>query len=398
MKNLFYLFIAAFILGSCSNDDDNNGNNDGDPNTKTYDLVSASESSVNGKVTFERNEDGSATVEIELDGTSEGDMHPAHIHLNSVAEGGGIVVTLQPVDGDTGISTTVVSALDDETEITYEELLDYDGHVNVHLSEAEMGTIIAQGDVGVNELTDVSKTYELTSEGEDGVEGSLTITERLSGAALVEIDLEDTEDGAEHPVNIYTNSVLETGDIAISLNPVDGATGYSATHVESLDDDTDITYEELLEYDGHVNVHLSEDEMGTIIAWGDIGTNELTENSIVYDLESGVDETIFGTATFVERLSGETVVIIALEGTEAGGLHPAYLYTGTAADASEDVAISLNDVNGETGMSITHVGSLIDDTAIDFEGMIDIDGHIRVTESLISDDVIAQGDVGVNAE
>src|SRR5690606_24920698 len=162
MKNLFYLFIAAFILGSCSNDDDNNGNNNGDPNTKTYDLVSSSESSVNGKITFEKNEDGSATVEIELNGTSEGDMHPAHIHMNSVAEGGGIVVTLQPVDGDTGTSTTVVSALDDDTDITYEELLDYDGHVNVHLSEAEMGTIITQGDVGVNELTDVSKTYGLT--------------------------------------------------------------------------------------------------------------------------------------------------------------------------------------------------------------------------------------------
>src|SRR5690606_17578559 len=299
MKNLFYLFIAAFILGSCSYDDDNNGDNNGDPNTKTYDLVSASDSSVEGTVTFEKNDDGSTTVEIELDGTSEGDMHPAHIHVNSAAEGGGIAVTLQPVDGDTGMSTTVVSALDDETGITYEELLDYDGHVNVHLSEAEMGTIIAQGDVGGNELTDVSKTYDLNSNGEDGVEGTVTITERLSGAALVEIDLEDTEDGAVHPANIYTNSVLETGDIAISLNPVDGATGYSATHVEMLDDETDITYEGLLEYDGHVRVHLSEDEMGTIIARGDIGTNELTDNSVVYDLESGVDETIFGTATFI---------------------------------------------------------------------------------------------------
>jgi len=398
MKNLFYLFIAAFILGSCSNDDDNNGDNNGDPNTKTYDLVSASDSSVEGTVTFEKNDDGSTTVEIELDGTSEGDMHPAHIHVNSAAEGGGIAVTLQPVDGDTGMSTTVVSALDDETGITYEELLDYDGHVNVHLSEAEMGTIIAQGDVGGNELTDVSKTYDLNSNGEDGVEGTVTITERLSGAALVEIDLEDTEDGAVHPANIYTNSVLETGDIAISLNPVDGATGYSATHVEMLDDETDITYEGLLEYDGHVRVHLSEDEMGTIIARGDIGTNELTDNSVVYDLESGVDETIFGTATFIERLSGETVVIIALEGTGAGDAHPAYLYTGTAADASEDVAISLNDVNGETGMSITHVGSLDDDTSIDFEGMLDIDGHIRVYESEGSDQIIAQGDVGVNAE
>src|SRR5690606_4746237 len=109
-------------------------------------------------------------------------------------------------------------------------------------------------------------------------------------------------------------------------------------------------------------------------------------------------DAIFGTATFDERLSGETVVIITLEGTETGDSHPAHIYTGAATDASEDVEISLNDVNGETGMSITHISSLDDDTSIDYEGMINIDGHIRVTQSLISDDIIAQGDVGVNAE
>lgn len=397
MKNLFYLFIAAFILGSCSNDDDNGGNND-DPNTKTYDLLSVSDSSVNGTVTFEKNDDGSTTVEIELNGTSDGDMHPAHIHLNSAAEGGGIAVTLQPVDGDTGMSTTIVSALDDETAITYEELLEYDGHVNVHLSEAEMSTIIAQGDIGVNELTDESKTYNLNSASEHEIEGTVIISKRASGAALVEINLEETEDGAEYPANIYMNSILEAGDIAIALNSVNGATGYSATHVESLDDETDITYEELLEYDGHVGVHLSEDEMGTVVASGDIGTNELTDNKVEYGLESVSDESISGTATFIERLSGETVVIITLEGTSAGNSHPASIYTGTAAENSEDVEISLNDVNGETGISITHIGMLNDETAINFEGMLDINGHIRVYESEESDEIIAQGDVGANAD
>lgn len=398
MKNLFYLFVAAFILGSCSNDDDNNGDNNGDPNTKTYDLVSASDSSIEGTVTFEKNDDGSTTIEIELDGTSDGDMHPAHIHVNSVAEGGGIAVTLQPVDGDTGMSTTVVSALDDDTAISYEELLEYDGHINVHLSEAEMGTIIAQSDIGINELTDESNTYVLNNVNEGEIHGTMTISERISGAALVEIDLEDTEDGAEYPANIYMNSILETGDVAISLNPVNGTTGYSATHVEMLDDETDITYEGLLEYDGHVNVHLSEDEMDTVVASGDIGTNVFTDNSVEYNLESVSDESISGTATFIERISGETVVIITLEGTTAGNSHPAYIYTGTAADASEDVVISLNDVNGETGMSITHVGLLDDETAIDFDGMLDIDGHIRIYESEGSEEIIAQGDVGVNAE
>jgi hypothetical protein len=46
-------------------------------------------------------------VTLDLEGTSEGDVHPAHIHFNSVAVGGGIAVTLTSVDGESGKSVTV---------------------------------------------------------------------------------------------------------------------------------------------------------------------------------------------------------------------------------------------------------------------------------------------------
>ena len=53
-------------------------------------------------------------------------MHPAHIHFNSAAEGGEIALSLEPVDGDTGISETTVEMLDDkETEISFEDLMDF---------------------------------------------------------------------------------------------------------------------------------------------------------------------------------------------------------------------------------------------------------------------------------
>jgi hypothetical protein len=82
-------------------------------------------------------------------------------HLNNAADGGDIALTLKPVDGTTGKSTTF-KTLDNEC-ITYQALLDFDGYINVHLSADKLATLVAQGDIGQNDLTDVSKVYALGS-------------------------------------------------------------------------------------------------------------------------------------------------------------------------------------------------------------------------------------------
>jgi hypothetical protein len=46
-----------------------------------------------------------------------GGSHPGHIHMNTAVEGGGIAFTFKPVNGDTGISTTDVSKLNDNTTV-----------------------------------------------------------------------------------------------------------------------------------------------------------------------------------------------------------------------------------------------------------------------------------------
>lgn len=116
----------------------------------TYTLNSVSDPAIDGEVTFTKLDASSTLVRIELMGTTAGNSHPAHIHANSASEGGGIVVHFTPVDGATGISETTVSALSDGTAISYEGLVGYDGHVNVHLSTTEMSTLIAQGNIGSN--------------------------------------------------------------------------------------------------------------------------------------------------------------------------------------------------------------------------------------------------------
>jgi hypothetical protein len=87
-------------------------------------------------------------IVIRLSGTQAGGSHPAHIHLNTAAEGGGIVLDLNNVQGGTGYSETEVTKLNDGSAISYAQLLDYNGYVNVHLSAGNLATLVAQGDIG----------------------------------------------------------------------------------------------------------------------------------------------------------------------------------------------------------------------------------------------------------
>lgn len=278
-KNSFFLKLILLIftttlITSCDNDDDNNipvpqptGNE------IVYDLTGVSNPAISGTATIIEFNDNSITVELDLNNTVAGESHPAHIHINTAVEGGEIAITLGTVDGATGFSTKNFTARDNGTPITYQQLLDFDGHINVHQSAADLETIISQGDIGQNELTGESTTYELLTKDVPGISGTATLEERKNGTTLVTLMLEGTTAGGIHPAHIHASDAATGGAIVRTFNPVDGATGISMTQVATLDNADPITYTQLLTFDGHINVHLSETELDVIIAQGDIGSN-----------------------------------------------------------------------------------------------------------------------------
>lgn len=146
----FMSFLMILVLAGCDSDNDVTGVNDEfTGNFIVYDLDSSNEDNISGTVLFEEKTDGSTLVTIELDGTADGESYEAHIHENSVAEGGPIAVPLANVDGTTGVSETEMEA----SQLTYEALLNYDGHVNVHDPD-DLAIIVAQGNIGANENGD----------------------------------------------------------------------------------------------------------------------------------------------------------------------------------------------------------------------------------------------------
>ncbi|HET8808693.1 MAG TPA: CHRD domain-containing protein [Flavobacteriaceae bacterium] len=396
-KLIMATFVAtAFLATSCSDDDISDPLNPiGD--SKTYELHSVSDPAVTGTATFNRNEDNTTTIKLELEGASGSEMHPAHIHFNSAVETGDIAITLNAV-GENGTSVTDVSELDDGTAITYTDLMEFDGYLNVHMNAENLDVLLAQADIGGNELTGESKTYDLHEVDVPGVTGTATFEKRKNGTTLATLQVEPTNDDDMHPAHIHANTAVETGAIVLTFNPIDGATGKSYTNIETLDDETSISYDDLMNFDGYLNVHLSANDLGTLVAQSDIGQNELTGETETYALDPVSNPNISGNAVFAARANGETLVTITLEGTVDGDTHPAHIHSGSVAEPG-DIAITLNNVDGETGISATNVSELDADGAINYDALIEYDGYLNVHLSPIDLDIlVAQGNIGANVE
>ena len=156
---LSFLIMIPLLFISCSNDDNMNSGTS-ELNSKTFSLETKGNFGVSGIVKFIENIDSTLSIELDLQNTPADGIHPAHIHINTAAEGGDIALTLEAVNGDTGKSKTTVTTLDNGTLITYQDLLNFDGYVNVHLSTTELSTLVSQGDIGQNELTGQTMSYD----------------------------------------------------------------------------------------------------------------------------------------------------------------------------------------------------------------------------------------------
>jgi len=402
LKQVAMLLFMALTFLACTDND----NPTIDPEaiftgeTKSYNLDPVANSGISGTAVLEETSTGNTKLTITLEGTPDGGQHPAHIHFNSAAVGGGIAISLTPINGTTGVSETNITQKEDGTAIKFSDLLVYDGYINVHLSANDLATVVAQGDIGSNELTGVSKIYSLNEAAIDGISGEIVFQERVNGFALATITLAGTPDGGMHPAHIHANSVATGGGIEFTFNPVNGTTGKSKTDTRAgmMDGEDGYTYSQILAVDGYVNVHLSADELGTIVAQGDIGSNELTGESRTYALNESAVAGIAGQITFQERINGFALATITLEGTPDGGMHPAHIHQNNVA-VGGGILFTFKPINGTTGMSVsdTRSGMMDNEASYTYAQIMTVDGHVNGHLSATDlATLVAQGNIGSN--
>ncbi len=140
--SLLILILGFTFLTGCSKDDAPELTE-----SKVFQLRYVDDPSLLGKVIIKKNTDGSSTVSLQLNGTST-EVHPAYIYYNSLAQGGPIAITLDPCGCVE--SNTVVTELDNGQKISYEELINFNGHVKIHHTFQKIETILLNGNIGSN--------------------------------------------------------------------------------------------------------------------------------------------------------------------------------------------------------------------------------------------------------
>lgn len=256
------IFVAVFALmsiGGCDKNDDTG-------REKSYVLKVQDVLGVTGKATFIET-GNSVTIDLVLYGAPSGVL-PAELCMNTVAEGGAVVLTLNPVD-DSGKSSTKV------TSLTYNQLVAYDGFIKVMKNAIEPLVILAQGDIGGNVITETNVTYTLKTIGAFGVSGMALFEKRENGNTLVTVNLAGTIAGEFYPATINLSSVatIGGGPVTKTLSNVNGTTGKSFTTIRKLDSGLNITYDNWLVYNGYINIYQTAPEFDNIISQGNIGSN-----------------------------------------------------------------------------------------------------------------------------
>lgn len=251
-NGLVWAVLAMGALASCSKNDSDNT-----PLNKTYNITayqSGGPTNITGtlSVTEVLNTD-SVKLTLQLQGTSADGSYPVYVRQGTSIEGGPVAFDLGFVDGQNPMLTK-------EINMSFSEFINYNGCVDIYRNPNDLATIVAQAEIGVNE---VYKALNMTNPNlpDKPVNGQFRIYKRTTGAYLVvRIDTATTGMGlgVSHPARVYKSD----GTRDFDLSDVSDSSGVSATNI------TDHTFDELKSYKGMLKVLASQSVQDVVLSSG----------------------------------------------------------------------------------------------------------------------------------
>jgi hypothetical protein len=125
------------------------------------------------------------------------------------------------------------------------------------------------------------------------------------------------------------------------------------------------------------------------------GVNEIIVDQIDYSLSAVNGSGISGKATLTRDSNDNTTILIELQNTTTKE-HPAFVRFGSAAEGGSTIAITLEVC--ECAVGTTVVTRLDDGTPVDFDKLLNLDGHVSIGESSVNPNmVVSVADIGTNA-
>lgn len=251
MNGLLIAGIALFSLSACQKNDSSPN-----PRTKTYTIQTYPGFDVKGTATFTEilNTD-SVKLDVKLQGSSVTNvsLFPVLIREGTSLENGPLKFEIGNLDGSVG-------TLEKDLNISFSDLLNFDGSLDVYRNTTDTNSVIAQGEIGANEVFTSYNMYDPLNTTQ--MNGQFRIYKRSTGAYLVvglDTSLLNTNDVIDsHPARVYKAD----GTRDFDLSDVSGTSGISSTNI------TDHTYDDLIHYDGSIKVLLSQDIQDVTISQG----------------------------------------------------------------------------------------------------------------------------------
>ncbi len=149
MKNLL-LILPVLLLLSC----DINQDPENLVRSVDYPMRQANYNPVYGNVKVSELAPGKLEISIKVDNTSKKINHPAHLHFGSISEVGELAFKLNPIEGSTGTSVTVLdqAQLSNGETLTYDTFLNMNGSIKVHMDELYFkNMVLSYANVGANQ-------------------------------------------------------------------------------------------------------------------------------------------------------------------------------------------------------------------------------------------------------
>lgn len=139
-----------------------------------------------------------------------------------------------------------------------------------------------------------------------------------------------------------------------------------------------------------------QERLEPILTAADGGGTLNTYTAFTIDSTDPTGSNVNGRIVFYKTPLDQTLVQISLYNTINNLLHPALLIEGAAGTGTTEMMV-LDDIEGSTGEFAASKFFIITDTSF-YDTIMMMNSHVRVSLSAADDTIVAEGNLGVNAD